>query len=119
MPSASRAGSSPGDPIPKVLEAVAKTVVAATRTLHAQVKWNNEWRAGQDLVLCYSSFAHHVGIEFWRGSHLPDPGRLLEGTGKNLRHVKVRSVPEAKAPELVELIRAAVELDRTEPPRKR
>jgi hypothetical protein len=26
-----------------------------------------------------------------RGARLPDPGKLLEGTGKSVRHVKIRS----------------------------
>jgi len=32
---------------------------------------------------------HHVTFGFTRGSSLSDPAGLLEGTGKNLRHVKL------------------------------
>lgn len=32
----------------------------------------------------------HVGLGFFLGAHLPDPAGLLEGTGKRMRHVKLR-----------------------------
>ena len=35
-------------------------------------------------------FKAHVNVGFYCGSALPDPGGLLEGTGKNMRHVKLR-----------------------------
>jgi len=49
---------------------------------------------------------HHVGLGFAHGSELPDPGRRLEGTGKRMRHVEVRTPEEADAPEVVALLRA-------------
>lgn len=38
----------------------------------------------------------YVNLGFYQGASLSDPSGLLEGTGKALRHVKVRSVLEAK-----------------------
>lgn len=38
-------------------------------------------------------FKHHVNVGFFRGAELPDPAGQLEGTGKRMRHVKIR--PEA------------------------
>ncbi|MEM0963285.1 MAG: DUF1801 domain-containing protein [Bacteroidota bacterium] len=38
-----------------------------------------------------------VNLGFWHGASLPDPGGLLEGTGKRMRHVKVRPVEEARS----------------------
>ena len=36
------------------------------------------------------TFSAHANVGFFRGSELPDPVRLLEGTGKLGRHVKLR-----------------------------
>ena len=88
-------------------------------SLHVQQRWGHPWLVGNDLVCLVGAFSHHVGIEFWRGSALPDPDRLLEGTGKNLRHVKVRTAEEADSPRLKRLLRRALELDRSEPRRAR
>jgi hypothetical protein len=38
-------------------------------------------------------FTSHVNVGFFQGAALPDPARLLQGTGKFMRHVKLR--PEA------------------------
>jgi hypothetical protein len=35
-------------------------------------------------------FKAHVNVGFFHGTALPDPARLLEGTGKRMRHVKLR-----------------------------
>ena len=49
----------------------------------------------------------HVNVGFFCGTELKDPARLLEGTGKYLRHVKVRSGSEIDAAALDALIAAA------------
>lgn len=40
----------------------------------------------------------HVGLGFYYGTELPDPDHLLEGTGKLLRHVKIRSLDDLHRP---------------------
>ena len=35
-------------------------------------------------------FASHVNVGFFQGASLPDPARLLQGTGRFMRHVKLR-----------------------------
>lgn len=35
-------------------------------------------------------FRDHVNVGFFHGAFLPDPVGLLEGTGKRMRHVKVK-----------------------------
>ena len=50
----------------------------------------------------------YVNLGFYRGAHLPDLMRLLEGTGKELRHVKIRSLTDADRAEVRDLIAAAV-----------
>jgi hypothetical protein len=37
-----------------------------------------------------NAFRAHVNLGFFHGADLPDPARLLEGTGKQMRHVKLR-----------------------------
>src|SRR6187551_1016072 len=39
----------------------------------------------------------YVNLGFYEGASLPDPQKLLEGTGKALRHVKIRSVKDLEA----------------------
>jgi hypothetical protein len=48
----------------------------------------------------------YVNFGFFFGAGLPDPEHLLVGEGKRMRHVKVRSVDEARNPALGKLITA-------------
>ena len=48
-----------------------------------------------------------INLGFYKGADLPDPTGLLEGTGKKLRHVKIRSIADARRPEVCELIEEA------------
>lgn len=44
-----------------------------------------------DVPFAYvNAFRAHVNVGFFQGASLPDPARLLEGTGRNMRHVKLR-----------------------------
>jgi hypothetical protein len=60
---------------------------------------------GYVYILPYPSW---VNLGFYKGAELPDPEGLLTGTGKKLRHVKIRSVDEAKNPKIIPLIEAAI-----------
>lgn len=55
----------------------------------------------------------HVNVYFMRGTELVDPGNLLEGTGKKMRHVKVRTTTDAQGKGLKGLIKAAVTMARS------
>jgi hypothetical protein len=37
-----------------------------------------------------NAFTAHVNVGFFRGAEIADPAGLLEGTGKFMRHVKLR-----------------------------
>jgi hypothetical protein len=52
-------------------------------------------------------FTSHVNVGFFQGASLPDPARLLQGTGKFMRHVKLKLGTAANAAALRSLIEAA------------
>jgi hypothetical protein len=51
----------------------------------------------------------YVNLGFYHGTSLRDPTGLLEGTGKRLRHVKIRDAAELKNPALAALLREAID----------
>jgi hypothetical protein len=46
----------------------------------------------------------YLNLGFFHGSELSDPKQLLEGTGKKLRHVKIKSIDEADSQVIKDLI---------------
>ena len=54
-----------------------------------------------------NSFKNHVNVGFFYGALLEDPAGLLEGSGKRMRHVKLKPGPELNTAALRALIDAA------------
>lgn len=55
-------------------------------------------------------FTAHVNVGFYHGASLPDPARLLQGSGRRMRHVKLKPGSPAAGPDdaaLQALIEAA------------
>lgn len=50
-----------------------------------------------------------MNLGFYRGSSLPDPDGLLEGTGAAMRHITVRHVEEANRPAIRHMVEAALD----------
>jgi len=61
-------------------------------------------------MFCYiATNAGHVNLGFPRGASLPDPNRVLEGSGKTMRHIKFASLREIERPFVRRYIQAAME----------
>lgn len=54
-----------------------------------------------------NAFRAHVNVGFFRGAEIADPEGLLEGTGKFMRHVKLRPDRDLNATALTKLIDTA------------
>jgi hypothetical protein len=62
----------------------------------------------EDAAFAYvNAFTAHVNVGFFRGAEIADLGRLLEGTGKFMRHVKLRPESDIDATALATLIETA------------
>ncbi len=61
-----------------------------------------------DAAFAYvNAFTAHVNVGFFRGAELADPAQLLAGTGKYMRHVKLRPESDVDATALLKLVDAA------------
>ena len=62
----------------------------------------------QDAPFAYVGvFKAHVNVGFFHGATLPDPERLLEGNGKDMRHAKLKPGRPVDEPSLEALVNAA------------
>jgi hypothetical protein len=62
---------------------------------------------GEAAFAYVNAFTYHVSVGFFRGANLEDPARILEGTGKQMRHVKIRPGHHVFDDALIALIQAA------------
>ncbi len=74
--------------------------------------WSNTWygasEKSKDMVFTINPIKSYVQRYFIRGTELSDPDGLLEGTGKKLRHVNIRTAADLKRPALLRLMKQAV-----------
>jgi hypothetical protein len=63
--------------------------------------------AGDAAFGYVNAFKDHVNVGFYFGALLEDPARLLEGTGKRGRHVKLRPGREVDSEALAQLVGVA------------
>ena len=103
---------------PPVIQAIERglrsTIRAEFPDAIEQVDFSNKLIAfGRSMKirgLLFAIIAHraHVNLQLADGVDLPDPDGLIEGTGKRIRHVKIRTVDMASAPAVVAIVRAQV-----------
>ena len=63
----------------------------------------------RDLLFALIPHAGWVNLQLADGALLPNPDGLIEGTGKRIRHVKVRTLSASAEPRIREIIRAQLE----------
>jgi hypothetical protein len=63
-----------------------------------------ESRSDKDLILYIAPFKDSVNLGFFRGTLLQDPHKLLKGTGKLLRHIKIKAMKDINEAQLREMI---------------
>ena len=60
--------------------------------------------------ICYIGvLKDHVNLGFHHGASFRDPHGLLEGTGKQMRHIKIRNIEDLMHPGLSDYLREAAE----------
>jgi hypothetical protein len=102
-------------------EGVAKAVRAMVKKAVKGVEeYVNPWKIpsfdSNGPLCCFMVGKEHVTFAFMRGAALPDPEKLLEGAGKGVRHVKLRSIADVKRPGVKKLIAEAAKLNKKDPP---
>ena len=61
-----------------------------------------------DCIVSIAAAANGVGLAFYHGASLPDPHKLLLGSGSQNRFIRLRSAATLARPEVEELIAAAI-----------
>ena len=101
----------------RILEGNAPDVIATAHALRAAVKsampdvveqvdFGNgllafgRSMAMRDLLFAIIPHKSHVNLQLADGADLPNPDGAIEGTGKRVRHVKVRSLEAVESPAL-------------------
>jgi len=70
-----------------------------------------------DCIVAIVAAANGVGLSFYRGADLNDPGGLLQGSGAQNRYIRLPTIAVLSDAEVVSLIEQAIERARTPLPK--
>ena len=74
---------------------------------HASALWFVVGPRMDEMALYVAMASRHVNLGFCRGAALPDPDGVLEGSGRLMRHIKIRTERDLERPFVRPMIRAA------------
>ena len=95
----------------EVAGALRQLVLETDTSLVESIKWGNPVYSTKGNVCYLAATKAYVSLGFFNGAALPDPEARMEGTGKKMRHVRVRSVGEILREQFVSWIGESVALN--------
>lgn len=93
-----------------IVEALRKLLEAVAPLARESIYHDALWYGPPDSrypIFYITVFQAHVNLGFFYGGSVPDPERLLMGSGKRMRHITIRSVQETENPAITSLLAQA------------
>ncbi|SHN30352.1 DUF1801 domain-containing protein [Gracilibacillus kekensis] len=87
--------------------------------LNTSSEWTEEIKWGMPSYsinknICYlQASKNHVNLGFYHGAQLEDPHNLLGGTGKQMRHIRVKKMEDIDEDSLKLYVKNAIQLDQS------
>lgn len=99
--------------IQKLTIALRKIIFDASSQLTEEYKWSMPTYAYHGLVCYLQPAKRHINLGFYKGSELQvkDEAKLLQGTGKTMRHIKITKHEEIQEETFMTLIKEAMKLN--------
>lgn len=94
----------------ELISALQLLIQETAQNLTTTVKWGQGcWMRGDTPKIYIHAEDDHVQLGFYNGSSLRDTNKLLSGSGKYVRHIKVQTVEDIDPKAFADLITQAVE----------
>jgi hypothetical protein len=98
-----------GSPHREISDALRKLIRATDKRLVETVKWGWPcYTAGGENICGLMPQRDTVNFILFRGAELDDPDDLIEGTGRSMRHVKLRSTRDIRPAQFQAFIRQSL-----------
>ncbi len=94
-----------------ILDTLRRLILSSTSDIVEEIKWSRPCYSTSRGIFCYLYRTKgHVTIGFQQGASLKDPKNLLDGTGKDMRHVNVAAADGLDQSAVLQLIQQAAKL---------
>ena len=96
----------------EIVKALRSIILSVDPSLNESLKWKQPVYSKKEDICYIFPTGGHVNLGFYRAIELKDPKGLLEGTGKKLRHIKIRSLEDIDKEYFWELVSDAISKDK-------
>jgi hypothetical protein len=103
--------------LPNVIQNITKTlrkvILNSSPKLEEEFKWSMPNYSYNGLVCYLQTAQKHVNLGFQKGNELQkkDIDNLLQGTGKTMRHIRIKKIEDIKPEAITSLIQEAMALN--------
>ena len=98
-------------PLRQIAQALRRLILDADPDLRESIKWGNPTFERGGKVCYLAATKDYVSLGFFNGAALTDRDGVIEGTGKKMRHVKVRDLSDIRGEQFSSWVRESVELN--------
>ncbi|HLF07077.1 MAG TPA: DUF1801 domain-containing protein [Thermoplasmata archaeon] len=94
-----------------LLRTLRALIIKAVPGLEERIMWSQPvFTSGKEKVVFLYVAGDHVNFGFFRATEVKDPKKRLEGTGKGMRHVKIRGEADIDSAYFASLVKQAATL---------
>jgi hypothetical protein len=99
--------------IQNITTSLRKIILDASQGIVEEYKWSMPNYTYNGLVCYLQASKKHVNLGFHRGVELQekDINQLLQGSGKGMRHIRIKKLEEIQTDVFNEFIKAAIDLN--------
>ena len=95
----------------QICHALRNLILLTDPGLSESIKWSNPVYEKNGKIMHLAATERYVALGFFDGTGLADPQGRLEGTGRKMRHIKVRALEDVDNDQFTSWIRQAIALD--------
>lgn len=97
-------------PMKEISKELRRIVTTFSSELKEEIKWGVPTYSMKKNICSIIAHKKHVNFQIMQGAHLKDT-QELEGTGKDMRHMKLYSLSEAEGEKINNYLKQAIELE--------
>jgi len=94
----------------EIASRIRRLIIEVIPDVSETFKWNQPVYERDSLICYIGSFKEHISLGFYHGAFLADPEKYLEGAGRQLRHIKIKSVEDLRINPIRKLLEQAANL---------
>lgn len=96
----------------EIVKALREIILSVDPSLNESLKWKQPVYSKKGDICYIFPAGDHVNLGFYNGTGLKDSKKMLEGTGKMMRHIKISGLEDIDKEYFWELVSDAISKDK-------